>query len=145
MNRILAARICQSKGHYGESKKKIQRYTNKTLQHVPNHEKVTQKVDLHRLFMAIGTPLGIGQAGLVDAGITDQTIDGFGATPLLQPLTEFSHRIEGVELAVHGGESIERPVVNLGHGIHLVNVTNGTNDVITVGSQEGLGRLPAKT
>ena len=95
--------------------------------------------------MAIGTPLGIGQAGLVDAGITDQTIDGFGATPLLQPLTEFSHRIEGVELAVHGGESIERPVVNLGHGIHLVNITNGTNDVITVGGQEGLGRLPAKT
>ena len=106
---------------------------------------MTQKVDLHRLFMTIGTPLGIGQAGLVDAGITDQTIDGFGATPLLQPLTEFSHRIEGVELAVHGGESIERPVVNLGHGIHLVNVTNGTNDVITVGSQEGLGRLPTKT
>ena len=106
---------------------------------------MAQKVDLHRLLMTIGTPLGIGQTGLVDAGIADQTIDGFGTPPLLQTLTEFSHRIEGVELAVHGDESIERPVVNLGHGIHLVNVTNGTDDVIAIGSQEGLGGLSSQT
>ena len=106
---------------------------------------MAQKVDLHRLLMTIGTPLGIGQTGLVDAGIADQTIDGFGTPPLLQTLTEFSHRIEGVELAVHGGESIERPVVNLGHGIHFVNVTNGTDDVIAIGSQEGLGGLSSQT
>lgn len=106
---------------------------------------MAQKVDLHRLLMTIGTPLGIGQTGLVDAGITDQTIDGFDATPLLQSLTEFSHRIEGIEFAVHGGEPVERPVVNLGHGIHLVNVTNGTDDVIAVGSKEGLGGLSSQT
>jgi len=106
---------------------------------------MAQKVDLHCLLVTIGTPLGIGQAWLVDAGITDQTIDGFGATPLLQSLTEFFDRIEGVEFAVHGGEPIERPVVNLGHGIHLVNVADGADDVIAVGSQEGLGSLPAKT
>ena len=120
-------------------------YTSNGSPYLPNHEEMAQKVDLHRLLMAIGTPLGIGQTGLVDAGITDQTIDGFGATPLLQSLTEFSHRIEGVEFAVHGGEPIERPVVNLGNGIHLVNVTNGTDDVIAVGSKEGLGGLSSQT
>ena len=106
---------------------------------------MAQKVDLHRLLVSIGTPLGIGQTGLIDAGIADQAINGLDAAPLFQSFAEFSDGIEGVQFAVHGGESIEGPVVNLGHGIHLVNVADGTDDVIAVGGQEGFSSLPSKT
>ena len=106
---------------------------------------MAQKVDLHRLLVSIGTPLGIGQTGLIDAGIADQAIDGLDAAPLFQSFAEFSDGIEGVQFAVHGGESIEGPVVNLGHGIHLVNVADGTDDVIAIGGQEGCSSLPSKT
>ena len=52
---------------------------------------------------------------------------------------------KGVELAFHNVEVVHVEPIDFGHGLHLVNVADGSNDVVFVGGEEIFDGLATKS
>mmetsp|Transcript_24797 Transcript_24797/g.52848 ORF Transcript_24797/g.52848 Transcript_24797/m.52848 type:complete len:268 (-) Transcript_24797:87-890(-) len=109
-----------------------------------DHEEVRKVVDLHRLFMSVDAPLGMGQRRLIHSSIAKQSIDRLAQLILLELVAKFMNAGEGIELAVHDVKVIHVETIDLGHGLHLVHVTYGPNHEVFIGGEEILDRLAAE-
>jgi hypothetical protein len=76
------------------------------------------------------------QGGLVDSSVADEAVDRFGHAKFVEVLAKFSHRGKAVEFTVHGREVVEVKAVNFCYGLHLVEVSNSTDDVIFAGAKQ---------
>jgi hypothetical protein len=110
-----------------------------------NHEKVTEKVDLHGLFVIVDTPLGVGQRRLVDTSVANETIQGLAESELVHVFAKLPDRAKAVELAVHGRKVIHVKSVDFGDSLHLVEIANGANDMVLSRVQQGETGLAAET
>jgi hypothetical protein len=97
---------------------------------LPNHKKVRKVIDLHGLFVSIDAPLGIRERGLVDASVANESIDGFSQLPFLEGIAKVMNRLKGIEFAMHGREIVHVKTIELGHGLHFIQITNRTHNVV---------------
>lgn len=105
------------------------------------HEEVREEVDLHRLLVAIGRPLGVGEGRLVDARVADQAIDRLGHGELQHIVAELADGVERVHFTVHWREVVHVEAVHLRHGLHLVQISDCSNNMVLASAKECLGCL----
>jgi len=95
--------------------------------------------------MSIGTPLGIGKRRLVYTRIANEPINRFAHSELIYILAKLANGVEGIELAIHGGEIIHIKLIQFCNGFHFVDVTDSTYNMVLSCAKECLGGLATET
>mmetsp|Transcript_105368 Transcript_105368/g.275101 ORF Transcript_105368/g.275101 Transcript_105368/m.275101 type:complete len:208 (+) Transcript_105368:1853-2476(+) len=105
-----------------------------------SEQEMAEVVNLMLLLMPILCPFRVVEGGLIDSSVARESVDGTITSELFQLFHEFVHRGETGELEVHGREMLHVEALLFCHDPHLVQVANGTDDVVFLGPQQRLGR-----
>ena len=77
--------------------------------------------------------------------IANQSINRFGHLVLLQIFAEFVHTREGIQFAFNNVKVVHIEVVEFGDGFHFINIADGPDNMILIGSEEILHSLATKS